>query len=337
MRISAKKIFLNMKNFQILFLLLLILSTTACKKERKQTELPEITSKEYIDELLFVNKNDYQIQTSEPATFSSNDSSITISAAGLIQRITSGELVSIEVTWPEREGMKTTLYAVGATDNNHVNPFIKYHAAESTDPYNQYIQGWKTLRKLPVSTETYAIILRHADADNGKDFSIDTGPANWWKSCDSTLARQLNQQGKQRAKDLGRIFKDLGYPISRVYSSEFCRALKTAQLINAVTDMDIKIDGRINHPAYNISKKSLFNGLQEIIQPLPVDNKLTLVSTHHPINEIGKGVPSFPEVSVFNWTGAYFIKIAPDKSLTYEGAVSWGMFKYWRDLKLKKM
>jgi phosphohistidine phosphatase SixA len=324
----------------LLYTFLLITLVSSCKKsdDNEENEIQgEITSAEFIDELLFVNKNSYKIETSEPATFSSTDPSIDISADGVIARVTSGEVVPIEVTWTGR-GTKTTIYALGATDNNHVKPFENYHSVESTDPYNQYVQGWATLRKLPASGETYSIILRHADADNGRDLNEDdeSAPANWWKSCDSTLARQLNQVGKERATELGKVFKDLQYPITRVYSSEFCRAISTATLINA--GPTIELDGRINHPAYNMSTKSLFRGLLDILNGLPVDNNITLVSTHHPINEFGNtGIPTIPRVSAFNWTGAYFLKIASDKTVTYEGAVSWGMFKYWRDLKLNRL
>jgi len=328
-----------MKSY-ILSAFLIITLLSSCKKDGEEEEKeipPAITSAEYIDDLLFVNKNDYKIQTAEPATFSSSDASIQISTDGVVARITSGEVVPIDITWTNR-GTKSRIYALGATDDNHVNPFEKYHDERSTDPYNQYVQGWKTLQKLPVAGESWAIVLRHADADNGKDFNRTTnpGPANWWKSCDSTLARQLNQVGVQRATDLGKVFKDLQLPISKVFASEFCRAIKTAELINA--GPAITIDGRINHPAYNVSGKSAFRGLIDIINEQTPDNKITLISTHHPINEFASApLPTFPLVSAFNWTGAYFVKIAADKSITYHGAASYPMFKYWRDLKLKKL
>jgi phosphohistidine phosphatase SixA len=325
-----------MKNTkQYLFILITLIFIT-CKKDSvtpDETKLFKITSAEFKDDLLFVNTNDYQIKTSEPATFSSNDPNIEISTTGLIKKITSGEVVSIDVT-VTASGTKAKLWAVGATDNNHLSPFATYHAAEATDPYNQYIKGWQTLRKLPVATETYAIVLRHADADNGSDFSESTGPANWWISCDPKVARQLNEQGIARATELGKIFKNLQFPITRVISSEFCRAKMTAELINA--GPEIKRDGRLNHPAYNTSGKTLFRNLRDILleEGSVDDNKITLISTHHPINEFGNsGIPTFPEVSAFNWTGAFFVKIAADKTITYEGAASWGMFKYWRDLK----
>jgi hypothetical protein len=99
------------------------------------------------------------------------------------------------------------------------------------------------------------------------------------------------------------------------------------------------IDGRINHLSYTVYPYGLYKGMIAIMQEQPVDNQVTLIIAHHPINELraATGYPSFPDVSPFNWTGAYLIKISPDKSVTYLGAVSWAMFKYWRDIKLHQL
>ncbi|HUH33567.1 MAG TPA: histidine phosphatase family protein, partial [Daejeonella sp.] len=161
-------------------------------------------------------------------------------------------------------------------------------------------------------------------------------PDNWWKSCDNTLARQLNERGKSRSTELGKVFKDLNYPITRVISSEFCRSVKTAELINS--GPPIAQDARINHPEHNKTGKGLFNGMLEIMKEQPVDNKMTLMVLHHPVNETGtQGYPTFPKVSPFTWTGAYIVSVSADKTVSYQGAVSFAMFNYYRNLKLKKL
>jgi phosphohistidine phosphatase SixA len=335
-----------MKKYLLLTFTVLTIAFAGCSKKADvipdvvAVEPPEVkvTSQELINDLLFVNKNNFQVLTNEPATFSSSDTSITINSTGLISRVTSGEVVMIDVT-SVATGKKTKIAAVGATDNNHVKPFETFHFVDSTDPYGQYVQGWQTLRSLPIAGGTYAIILRHADADQGEDFNLthpkDTPPANWWKSPDPKYARQLNEVGRFRAKDLGVIFKDLQYPIAKVYSSEFYRAIETATLMN--TGKQIIQDERLNHPDHNPNKSHLFPGLQQLIKEKAVAGEMILMSTHHPINEFNNSPPvptGFPQVSAFNWTGAYIVKIAADKSLTYQGAVSYPMFRYWRDLKL---
>jgi phosphohistidine phosphatase SixA len=328
-----------MKNTLFLVLLFNLLFIFACKEDKKdgpgvEQDTPKITSAGFENDLLFVDSENYQIQTSEPAEFSSVNPIIQISKTGLISRIVSGEVAEIEVTWTNRSNLKTKLYALGAKDDTFDKPYANFHDRLATDPVNCYKQGWKTLRKLPLTGETYAIVLRHADANVGRD-QKRSQIENWWKSCDSTLARQLNPQGIKRATEMGKIFKDLKFPIGRVISSEFCRAKSTAELVN--TGLPIVTDGRINHPDYNVSGQSLFKGMIAIMKDQPIDNKLTLISTHHPMNESGtSGYPSFPGISPFTWTGAYFIKISADKTITYEGAASYGMFEYWRNLKLKK-
>jgi phosphohistidine phosphatase SixA len=330
-----------MKQKYLLAVSMLLFLISGCSKDNPKSEpmAVMITNPEMKDDLLFVNKNNFQVLTNEPATFSAQDTSITINASGLIGRLTSGEVVNIDVT-SIATGKKSTIAALGATDNNHVKPFETFHFTDSTDPYGQYLQGWQTLRNLSVGGETYAIIMRHADADQGEDFNLThpgvTPPANWWKSPDPAYARQLNSVGRFRAKDLGIIFKDLKLPIAKVYSSEFYRAIETATLMNL--GKEIVQDNRLNHPDYNPTKKSrLFSGLQDLIKEKAIAGEMIFVSTHHPINEFKNSPPvspSFPQVSAFNWTGSYIVKIAADKSLTYMGAVSYPMFRYYRDLKL---
>lgn len=333
-----------MKNYKLpLGIFFSVLFLFGCKKNTEPNPTPvnqEITSPEYQSDLLFVNSTQYQIQTSEPATFSSEDTLLHISASGLITRFVSGEVVPIDITWTNDPGKKTRIYAVAATDSTDNEPYAYFHngSAIASNPYSSYLQGWETLHKLPVASETYAIILRHGDASFGRDNdkASNSAPANWWLSCDSLLARQLNTQGIERSQELGNVFRDLGFSFERVITSEFCRAKETADLIMQNTDKTI--DARINHPSYNLTGVTLFQNMVAVMTEQPVDNKMTLLVAHHPINEATPaGYASFPNVSPFPWTGAYIIKIDADKKITYMGAVSWGMFKYFRDKKLNRL
>lgn len=331
-----------MKSYYCLLIVAVLFA--GCKKDSPKPPVvvnpitgTKVTNTEYIDSLLFVTGNNYQIKTSEEATFSSTDPHIQINSAGVVARLTGGEVVPIVVKWKNPAHAATTIYAVGADDSIQDYPFTLFHGEIATDSYGNLVQGWKTLQKLPIADETYAIVLRHADASFGRDWTtIHTGtaPANWWKSTDSTLARQINTQGMDRGTQLGQIFKDLKYPVARIVTSEFYRARQTATLMNL--GVAASIDGRINHLTHNTYVPGLYQGMLDIMQAQPVDNKMTLIIAHHPINELNglTGYPTFPQVSVFNWTGAYLIKVYANKSITYEGAASFGMFKYWRNLKL---
>jgi len=341
-----------MKNFLAFAIMLLCLFILACTKDHKTIDdIPdivdltgEITSPEFDDSLLFVNSANFQIQTSKAATFTSSDSLVTISKSGLITKIYSGEIMPIDVTWTNGRGSKTRIYALGATDDTYANPYwsmFHYNEAKATDPYASYRQGWETLKKLYLPGATidgYAIILRHGDASWGTDYNKDNdnAPANWWLSCDSTRARQLNAQGIERSTVLGTVFEDLSYPIGRVITSEFCRAKSTAELINA--GPTIVTDARLNHANYNLTGLSLFANMISVMKEQPVDNQMTLIVAHHPMNEVSTGgYPTFPDVSPFPWTGGYFVKQSAAKEITFEGSVSWAMFKYFRDWKKKKL
>jgi phosphohistidine phosphatase SixA len=329
---------------RLLILLILGVTIIGCRKDNnnnnnRTSPAPKVTNAGYDGKLLFVDKpTDFQIQTDVSSDFSSTNPNIEITSTGLIKRFMSGEVVPITITDKTNSAYKTTIYALAATDVTFVKPFSDYHGEDATDALASYRQGWSTLNKLPTSNETFVIVVRHADADDGIDYSVnhsDAGPANWWKSCDAAQARQLSTIGKQNATDLGKVFRDLNYNITRVYSSEFCRAVSTATLINA--GPAIQINAGFNHPSHNVSVRSLFDNLVNLLKVQPVDNKLTLVVAHHPLNRIDRtDYPTFPKVIPFIWTGVYFVKVSANHNLTYEGAVSLSMYKFWRDLRLKK-
>lgn len=87
----------------------------------------------------------------------------------------------------------------------------------------------------------YVIFWRHGTALTCAD-RIDLGPAattsvpGWWKSCDAdcgtATARQLSEVGRIEATSIGDAFAMRGIPVGRVLSSEFCRTMQTAELMD---------------------------------------------------------------------------------------------------------
>ena len=87
----------------------------------------------------------------------------------------------------------------------------------------------------------YVLHWRHATSLTCED-RTDLGTAadpivpDWWKSCESNCdvatARQLNDTGRAEATAIGKAFDILRIPVGRVVSSEFCRNVTTAELMD---------------------------------------------------------------------------------------------------------
>ncbi len=87
----------------------------------------------------------------------------------------------------------------------------------------------------------YNIVWRHAAADVCTDAvqlgtAVETQSPNWWKSCDANCgtatARQLNAQGVNQSTQIGAALVSRGVLFDRVLASEFCRCVKTAELMD---------------------------------------------------------------------------------------------------------
>jgi phosphohistidine phosphatase SixA len=78
----------------------------------------------------------------------------------------------------------------------------------------------------------YVLSFRHAIATQGTD-QVGSTVADWWKSCDPALARQLTAVwGERQADSIGRSLQLIGMPLDTVMSSVFCRCKQTAQFFN---------------------------------------------------------------------------------------------------------
>lgn len=79
----------------------------------------------------------------------------------------------------------------------------------------------------------YTIYFRHAATDwSQEDQVVRRGD---WKSCDPQRMRQLAPEGRIVAERIGHAIRRLGIPVEGVFSSEYCRARETAQLMGLGT------------------------------------------------------------------------------------------------------
>jgi phosphohistidine phosphatase SixA len=90
----------------------------------------------------------------------------------------------------------------------------------------------------------YVLHWRHAAATVCQDqtslgTAATTSSPDWWKSCDAqcppagtATARQMDATGVTQATTIGQQFDALAIPVGRVLSSEFCRNVNTAVLMD---------------------------------------------------------------------------------------------------------
>jgi phosphohistidine phosphatase SixA len=81
---------------------------------------------------------------------------------------------------------------------------------------------WTQMRE----NKGYVVLLRHAQTVPG------TGDPPGFELDDCTTQRNLSQEGREQAVRIGRAFRDRKIPIQRVLSSQYCRCLDTARLLN---------------------------------------------------------------------------------------------------------
>jgi phosphohistidine phosphatase SixA len=72
----------------------------------------------------------------------------------------------------------------------------------------------------------YVVLLRHAQTVPG------TGDPPGFQLDDCATQRNLSQVGKEQAVRIGKAFRDRNIPINQILSSQYCRCLDTAKLLN---------------------------------------------------------------------------------------------------------
>ncbi len=74
----------------------------------------------------------------------------------------------------------------------------------------------------------YVLHMRHAEAIVGIDNKLDVTP-DWQSHCE--LQRNLTDTGRDAARRVGEALRHFRVPISEIFTSEFCRARETADLL----------------------------------------------------------------------------------------------------------
>jgi broad specificity phosphatase PhoE len=95
---------------------------------------------------------------------------------------------------------------------------------------------------------------------------------------DCSTQRNLNNDGRAQAVKIGQIIKREGIKFLKIYSSQWCRCLETARLIDLGK---ITIEPGLNSFFQGfVSKEKTLKKLQEILKSLEDSNDLVLMVTH---------------------------------------------------------
>lgn len=111
----------------------------------------------------------------------------------------------------------------------------------------------------------------------------DTGPAYQeqgvdLKRCDTQ--RNLNDKGRDEAKQIGAQFKRLGIPVGDVLSSEFCRCRETAELAFGHYQVDSLLTGVSRSPEAAPKRERAIAGLKKMLATLPPAAANTVLISH---------------------------------------------------------
>lgn len=143
----------------------------------------------------------------------------------------------------------------------------------------------------------YVLVLRHGATDESqKDiypFVFD----------DMTKQRQLSDEGRNVAREMGASMKTLGIPIGQIYSSKLNRAIETGSLIagaqitpvNVLTDSGAGSASAMANP--NGSNTRIGNAIRALVNRAPATGTNTLLVTHKPniADAFGKGLADVKE------------------------------------------
>lgn len=126
----------------------------------------------------------------------------------------------------------------------------------------------------------YVIVVRHGATDDGQK---DIFP---FRFDDMSAQRQLNEKGRNTARDIGRALVKLGVPIGDVYTSRLNRAVETGKLIggrevsptDALTDSSSgSASGMANPDGKNAKAR---RAVRELVDAAPKTGVNNLAITH---------------------------------------------------------
>jgi len=112
----------------------------------------------------------------------------------------------------------------------------------------------------------------------------DTGPATpeppsvQVERCETQ--RNLNDNGRAQAREIGAQFRRLNIPVGKVLSSRFCRCIETAQLAFGRHELAQVLTGVRRGPEFEDARRSASQGLRTLLATPPPDGQNFVLVSH---------------------------------------------------------
>ena len=172
----------------------------------------------------------------------------------------------------------------------------------------------------------YILSFRHTDATLGAD-SFGTLSSGWWKSCNSTLAKQLTLgKGNIDADSIGQslnLLRTHGVQFDTVRTSEYCRCRQTAEGFKLV-NLAIKESPVLTYFVYDEANR--YPNTMALYASLPVNDKNFITVTHA---DFSANLPSTPYLNLLQPGDAAVFKKQAGGSLAYVATIS---LKDWKEM-----
>ena len=118
----------------------------------------------------------------------------------------------------------------------------------------------------------HILMIRHALAPGNGDPSE-------FKLGDCATQRNLDERGRMQSRNIGRWLRTNGIKSARVYSSQWCRCLETAALMEMGTVTELS--GLNSFYELPLNRESNLNALNKFISRQPVYGELIILVTHY--------------------------------------------------------
>lgn len=122
-----------------------------------------------------------------------------------------------------------------------------------------------------VNSGGHVLMIRHA-------YAPGTGDPEQFRIGECATQRNLNDQGRAQAREIGRWLRSQGVRSARVFSSQWCRCLETAKLIGLGPVLELpSLNSFFDRPQ---DAKPNLSALREFLLRQPEDGELILMVTH---------------------------------------------------------